>query len=65
MSLNQLSPQEVNQALQLLSRAWETESDLMQLKVPPNLKHLQRPDWEQLCRTLALIMYQKDRSLLH
>lgn len=66
MSLRHLKREEIEQALQVVDRAWElADGPLVQLDVPPNLQHLDREDWEAVCLVLHQLEYQLSISSVH
>ena len=57
-----LSQQEVEQALQLIHQAWMT---LQEVKIPWQLRALTEEQWDMLEQTLEELMAEKENSLLH
>ena len=57
---------ELEMAFQVVQEAWEeSESNLVQLEIPPPLQHLTRYQWESVCHLLSFLMWQQERSPLH
>ena len=57
-----LSQQEVEQAMRLIYRAWETEQSV---KIPWQLTHLSQEQWEVLDQALEELLLEQEQSLLH
>ena len=66
MSVQFLTQEELEQAFQVVHQAWqESDSPLVQLEIPEALQHLDKEDWEEVCKALIQLEYQQANSELH
>jgi hypothetical protein len=64
--LQKLSQKKWELALRVVDKAWrEAEGPLTSLEAPPGLKHLNASDWETVCRTLWVLIQQREQNQLH
>lgn len=64
--LQKLSQKKWELAFQVVDQAWKEADGPMTSFVPPKaLRHLQRSDWEEICRCLIVLQSQKECSQLH
>jgi hypothetical protein len=57
-----LSQQEVEQAMQLIYRAWKSLQDV---RIPWNLAHLSEEQWQMLEEALDDLLLEKEESQIH
>lgn len=61
-----LTQEEWELALQVVHQAWQNaDGELVELEIPQELQHLDKEDWEEVCRVLSLLEYQQAFSELH
>lgn len=66
MSVQFLTQEELEQAFQVVHQAWQvSDGPLVQLEIPESLQHLDKEDWEEVCRALHLLEFQQANSELH
>ena len=62
----QLKLPELEAALKVVQTAWDSSGEMfVEVKVPTQLRHLTRHQWETVSVMLDLIQYQQSRSPVH
>lgn len=60
----ELTLQQMEQAFDLISKAWESPNPQALVQIPPELQHLSPNDWENLCVILLHLQQQQESNPL-